>query len=129
MPRYDFSCEECGVFERFCSVDSRDRQVCPTCAGPVKRHISRLTVVGPTHSRPLDYQKQLGMSFDTVAARDKWFADNGCVEHSKSDSEIRKLSDKLSESRTKNARKAGFDSVGRQQEAWKAEQKKARERV
>ncbi|QHA00991.1 FmdB family zinc ribbon protein [Dehalobacter restrictus] len=33
MPTYDFICEKCGhKFSVFCSVSSRDKQVCPQCA-------------------------------------------------------------------------------------------------
>lgn len=130
MPSYDMVCENCGAeVVRFCSIAARNSQKCDECWHPLTKLISKLTVVGPTHSRPLDYTKQLGRTFDTVAARDAYFAEHHCVEKSKSDSSVRSLRDRLSESRAKHAQQSGFGSVERQQEHWKAEQKKAKERA
>lgn len=127
MPQYDMVCQECGEeVVRFCSVSARNDQHCE-CGGKLTKLLSRLTVVGPTHSRPLDYTKQLGRTFDTVQERDAWFREHGAVEKSKSDSSIRKLRDQLSESRAKHAKESGFGSVEAQQEHWKREKKRAAE--
>jgi len=38
MPRYDYRCPSCGIFERLCASQAvSDPVVCPTCATEAKR--------------------------------------------------------------------------------------------
>lgn len=38
MPRYDYICPSCGIFERLCALQAAtDPVVCPTCATEAKR--------------------------------------------------------------------------------------------
>ncbi len=40
MPRYDYSCEKCGVFEVVQSITEPPLEHCPNCNGKVSRLIS-----------------------------------------------------------------------------------------
>jgi putative FmdB family regulatory protein len=125
MPRYDFECPECDIVsERFCHVEERNNQTCSECGGPMLKYVSRLTVVGPTPTKPLDYTKQLGRTFETTAQRDAFFAEHHCVEKSKSDSSVTKLRDQLRETRETRAVKAGYKSLEHMQAERKSKRKK-----
>ncbi len=39
MPRYDFRCDSCGVFEQVVSIAERDNKVMCICGQPAKRMI------------------------------------------------------------------------------------------
>lgn len=66
MPRYDYSCDKCGVFEVVQSITEPPLQRCPYCNGKVSRLISRNVNVifkGPgfykTEYRSQDYLKKV----------------------------------------------------------------------
>lgn len=40
MPRYDYNCENCGVFEVVQSITESPLEQCPNCGGKVTRLIS-----------------------------------------------------------------------------------------
>ncbi|MBZ4687229.1 MAG: hypothetical protein PWQ96_828 [Clostridia bacterium] len=41
MPRYDYRCEKCGIFEKEQRITEPALEKCPQCNGPVKRIISK----------------------------------------------------------------------------------------
>lgn len=40
MPRYDYSCAKCGVFEAYQYINSEPLKHCPVCFGEVRKLIS-----------------------------------------------------------------------------------------
>ncbi|HBT20380.1 MAG TPA: FmdB family transcriptional regulator [Peptococcaceae bacterium] len=40
MPKYDYKCENCGVFEKVQPITEEALRTCPTCGGKVTRLIS-----------------------------------------------------------------------------------------
>lgn len=41
MPKYEYKCKQCGIFEEFQRITSLALEKCPRCGGEVKRLISR----------------------------------------------------------------------------------------
>jgi len=131
MPTYDFWCPSCEEeLEVFCPIAERDNQTCGICEGPLVREFrSGAQVIGATHSRPIDFSKQLGRRgvFETnAAARDheRKMEEKGWVLVDKKDTVVKNWNDEISESRDRKARAGGYRDVRHRNQSIREQKRK-----
>ena len=113
MPLYDLRCTDCELEEeRLLPIADKDSAVCDSCGAPMRTLIRGAAVIGITHSRPLDYSRQLGRVFESNAELRKYQADNPSdMFTSKSSPEFKAMKEKVQEHRHTTATSAGYKST------------------
>ena len=110
MPVYDFKClGDCGFFhDIIVSLKEKESIICPSCEGPLRTVISAVPTIGPMPSKPL-VVKQVGKSFDSLGAWNKYQRENPDVEILSAQSDKwRKHTDTVREKAEARAKSHGF---------------------
>lgn len=128
MPIYDFKCPSgCGYFnDVVLSIKEKEHATCSSCGGSLQTVIRAVATIGPMPSKPL-VVGQVGKSFDSQAAWNKYQRENPDVEILSASSEAwKKHKDAVRVKAEDKAKKAGFrDLEDRWSKSRKAKQIKA----
>lgn len=118
MPLYDFECRKCGaVYEDIYIklADFDEPLSCTTlyeegmdCEEQLFRVQSPVSIVGPTHSKPLNLSN-MNVSFDSKKAADDWAKTNDMAIVMPGSDEMRRMKDRVQEKVETRVRKAGYN--------------------
>lgn len=123
MPTYDLHCSNCDsyVFDHVCRISDKDSVPC-ACGKLMETAIlSAPVTIGATFSKPLDFEKQLGRTFETNAEFRQYMREHPEAEVvSKSDAWYTSMRDRLRNRMDVTSRKKGYRDYDHEQSTLKA---------